>query len=87
MLLYGAIRNLVNIIEILIFARIIMSFLNIQGAGPISNFINLLTEPIIGPARALIYKAGINTGMFDFSPVLAILFLQIIVALAGKILL
>ncbi len=87
MLLYSAIRNLINIIELLIFARIIMSFLNMQGGGPISRFINLLTEPILGPARTLIQKANINTGMFDFSPVVAILFLQIIVILAGKILL
>lgn len=76
--LYRAINILFNIIETLIFIRIILSFLNIGPYNPIGRFIYELTEPVLGPARELIYKLGINTGMFDFSPLLAILILRII---------
>ncbi|NMB27601.1 MAG: YggT family protein [Tissierellia bacterium] len=76
--LYRAINILFNIIETLIFIRIILSFLNIGPYNPIGRFVYELTEPILGPARELIYKLGINTGMFDFSPLLAILILRII---------
>lgn len=86
-LLYRAILRLINIIELLIFVRIIFSFLNISGGGVIIKFIYDMTEPVLGPARALIAKIGINTGMFDFSPIVAILILNIIQKMARIILL
>lgn len=86
-LLYRAILRLINIIELLIFVRIIFSFLNIRGGGVIIKFIYDMTEPVLGPARALIAKTGINTGMFDFSPIVAILILNIIQKIARIILL
>lgn len=84
--LYRAINILFNIIETLIFIRIILSFLNIGPHNPIGRVIYELTEPILGPARELIYKLGINTGMFDFSPIVAILILRIISRILGNIL-
>lgn len=84
--LYRAINILFNIIETLIFIRIILSFLNIGPYNPIGRFIYELTEPVLGPARELIYKLGINTGMFDFSPLLAILILRIISSILRNIL-
>lgn len=87
-LLYRAIRGLINIIEILILVRIVMSFLNVGGrGGSIIGFVHELTEPILGLARQLINKTGINTGMFDFSPILAILILRLIDSIAYRILL
>lgn len=85
-LLYRAIESLINILELLILVRIIFSFLNIRGGGVITKFVYDMTEPILGPARALIYKTGINTGMFDFSPIVAIIILSIIQNLARRIL-
>ncbi len=64
--LYRAINILFNIIETLIFIRIVFSFLNVSPYNPIGRVIYELTEPILGPTRELIYKLGINTGMFDF---------------------
>lgn len=86
-LLYRSVATLINLIEILILARIILSFLNIQGSSTIVRFIYELTEPILGPARQLIAKTGINTGMFDFSPIVAILILRIIDSIVFRILL
>ena len=58
-LLYTAISKLINIIEILILVRIVLSFLNLRGGGIITRFIYEMTEPVLGPARALIAKTGI----------------------------
>lgn len=76
--LYRAINYFFNIIEVLIFVRIIFSYLRIGPYSPIGRVVYELTEPVLFPARELINKLGINTGMFDFSPVLAILILRII---------
>lgn len=32
-----------------------------------------ITEPVVSPCRALLDKAGLRTGMFDFSAVLAMI--------------
>lgn len=84
-LLYGAISRLINIIEVLIIVRIIFSFLNLD-AGVISKFVYDMTEPVLAPARGIIAKIGIDTGMFDFSPLLAILLLRIVRDIAYRLL-
>lgn len=85
-LLYRAISSLINIIEILILIRIVLSFLNVRAGGVIIRFVYDMTEPVLGPARALIAKVGISTGMFDFSPIVAIIILGIIQNIAFRIL-
>jgi YggT family protein len=84
--LYRAIDILFYIIEILIFVRIIFSFLRISPYSALGRIVYELTEPILGPSRELIYKLGINTGMFDFSPMVAILILRIISSIIKAIL-
>ena len=82
MIFYRSLSILVRFIEILILVRIIMSFINISLNSTIGRFVYELTEPILAPARALISKIGINTGMFDLSPIVAMLFLRIILNIA-----
>ena len=84
-LLYKSITILLNIIETLIVVRILFSFLNINKPNMITKFVYEMTEPVLGPARDLIQSLGIKTGMFDFSPLLAILFLRIIYNLVVRI--
>lgn len=86
-LLYKSIEILINLIEMLILIRIVLSFLNIHSDNIFTRIIYELTEPVLGPARELIASLRINTGMFDFSPLLAIIFLRIIYSIAGRILL
>lgn len=62
-----------------------MSFLNINPNNAIGGFIYELTEPVLEPARRLIGKLGINTGMFDFSPILAMFGMRIIYTIIGNI--
>lgn len=76
--LYRSIDLFFYIIELLIFARIIFSFLNIGPYNALGRIIYELTEPILAPARELIYRIGIDTGMLDFSPIIGVLMLRII---------
>lgn len=68
----------INLIETLILVRIFMSFIIRDLGNPLFNFIYQITEPILAPFRNLIDKLGLNTGMIDFSPLLAFLFLDLI---------
>mgnify|MGYP000906275155 CR=1 FL=1 len=85
-ILYTAIDTFVEILELLILVRIILSWFRIGPYNPISRVIYELTEPILSLARNLIYKTGINTGMFDFSPILAVVILRIIQLIISEIL-
>ncbi|NLJ98323.1 MAG: YggT family protein [Tissierellia bacterium] len=84
--LYKSIDLFFYIIELLIFVRIIFSFLNISPYNSIGRIVYELTEPILAPARELIYKLGIDTGMLDFSPIVAMLILRIISSIIKRIL-
>ncbi len=70
----------------MIVIRIIFSFLRIGPYNPIGRFVYEMTEPILGPIRELIYKLGIDTGMFDFSPLIAVLLLRVILSILRVIL-
>lgn len=87
MLLYRTVKILINLIELSIVARIILSFLNINRGGILTSFVYEITEPILGPSRELLNKLNLNMGMFDFSPIVAIFFLKLIETLAIRILL
>lgn len=73
-----ALDKFIYIIELLILIRVIMSFIVRDLNNPIASFIYQITEPILAPARELIRKLGINTGMIDFSPLVALLLLNIV---------
>ena len=72
---------IITLITVAIFARVILSFV-IPMAGPrphpwlisAATFINQVTEPILGPIR----RALPRFGMFDFSPMVALVVLWII---------
>lgn len=85
--IYKALNILINLIEFLILIRILLSFINIRLDNFVGEFIFSMTEPILSPARNLMDKININTGFFDFSPLIAILFLRIFAGIARKILL
>jgi len=83
--LYKAVDYFFYTIELLILIRIIFSYLRIGPYNPIGRIVYELTEPILAPAREIIYKIGIDTGMFDFSPLLAIFILRIISSIIKSI--
>lgn len=59
----------------------LMSWFVNSGNQAVIRFYNMLTrftDPIVRPCRRLLYRLNINTGMFDFSLLLAFLFLEIL---------
>ncbi len=62
---------LFTLLWILVFARVLMSWVDPMGRGPISAFLFQLTEPLLAPIRRLLPPAG----GFDFSPLIVLLVL------------
>jgi len=62
--------------------RIILSWINISPYNPISRITHQITEPLLGKIRQYIKPLG----MFDFSPMIAIILLEVIQRIAGSLL-
>ncbi len=77
-LLIQSIDTFFYVIYLLIFVRILLSWLP-MGGGAITNLIYSLTEPILGPIRQMIDRSPIGGGMsLDFSPVIALFVMNIV---------
>ncbi|NLJ78424.1 MAG: YggT family protein [Tissierellia bacterium] len=85
-ILYRSVDLFFYIIELLILTRIILSFLNVNPYNTIGRIVYELTEPVLAPARELIHRIGIDTGMLDFSPIVSILMLRIVAKIIRNIL-
>ena len=72
--LYTTINMFFNIVFLLILARIILSFLPQYRASTIGEMVYGITEPILAPFQRLIPPLG----MFDISPMVAIIVLGIV---------
>lgn len=58
-------------VTILVFARVIISWVDPRGSNQVSSLIMSLTEPLLAPIRRLLPR----TGMIDFSPTILLLVL------------
>jgi YggT family protein len=77
-LIVNTLDKLFDIIELLILARIIISYIpNLRGSQ-ITEIVYQLTEPVLHPVRELLYKIGLNKGMIDFAPIGAFLLLAVV---------
>ena len=80
---------IIILFTIAIFTRVILSFIiPMAGARPhplllsINQLVNQITEPILGPIRRVLPTLG----MFDFSPMVALIILWLIrAAIAGSL--
>ncbi len=77
-ILFIILKVLCQIWTFLIIFRIILSWTSTYPNGPAVSFLNRTTEPILSPIRRLGVKIAGRTGSIDFSPLIAILVLQII---------
>jgi YggT family protein len=70
-----------TVLSILIFIRAIISWVPgiIDPRGAIAEFLYTVTEPILAPIRSLMPRM-----MFDFSPMLAILLLNILARIVAR---
>lgn len=76
-MLARSISTFANVVYWLVFARVMMSWVVRDLSHPAARFLYEITEPILGPCRALLNKFGIG-GRIDFSPILALLGIQMI---------
>src|SRR4051794_12114597 len=63
-----------NIFSLLLLARVLMSWFNPSPYNPIVQFLHRVTEPVLAPIRRVLPQ----TGMMDFSPLVAIILLILI---------
>ncbi|MBI5051695.1 MAG: YggT family protein [Chloroflexi bacterium] len=73
--LISLLQLLSQLFSLLILARILMSWVQVDRYNPVVKFIFDLTEPILAPIRRVLPQAG----MFDFSPMVAILLMEFLV--------
>ncbi len=59
---------------LLIFGRVLMSWVDPTGRNQISTFLIQTTEPILGPVRRMMPQ----TGMVDWSPLVVLLILGVL---------
>jgi YggT family protein len=72
--LLNFLRFLILGLELLILARVLLSWVDPGGRGQIAQFVIQTTEPILAPIRRMLPR----TGMFDLSPLIVILVLGVI---------
>lgn len=82
MLLYIILRAvswLIDLINFLILVSAILSWFPINGNSRLLNILFMLTEPVLAPARKLLYRFEFTRNLpVDFSPIVAMLFLGVI---------
>ncbi|HET7182169.1 MAG TPA: YggT family protein [Candidatus Limnocylindrales bacterium] len=74
LLLSNLLRILVIGLWLLILARVILSWIDPGGRGRFASLVISLTEPILGPIR----RALPRTGMFDWSPMIVLVILSLL---------
>lgn len=79
LLLTQALGYFFYLLEILIFVRIILSWLPLGYNSAIGRFLYNMTEPILGPVRNMVDRSPIGGGMgLDFSPIFALILMRIV---------
>ena len=72
--LFNFIRVLCEALTVAIILRAIMSWFSPRPTNTLAIILNRITEPILAPLRRIIPMAG----MFDLTPLVAIIILQLI---------
>lgn len=81
-ILYRTVSIVFSVIELVILARVLLSWIPINKSSRIVEFLYMITEPILGPIRGMIEKSPFGKNMmFDFSPIIAFLLIRLVRAL------
>ncbi len=70
-------QALVNAYSLIVFVRVIVSWIQLAPNNPVVHYSRLLTEPLLEPIRKLLPASG---GL-DFSPLILLLLLRFIAGL------
>ena len=76
------IRILAIALNVVIIARVILSWVKLSPSNPIAIIIYGISEPMLKPVRRLLP----NTGGLDFSPIVAIILIMVIQRILNAIL-
>ena len=68
--------NIVNLYSLVVFLAVILSWVKLPHDNPVAQFVNSMTEPVLGPIRRTLPPMG---GM-DFSPMILLIGLQMLKA-------
>ena len=74
-LLVTYVTYLVYALNLAIFGRVVMSWVSPRGDDPISSILYQVTEPILAPIRRVMPSMG----MFDLTPMVALLLLNFVI--------
>ena len=78
-LLIQAISLFFSFLEMLIFVRIILSWLPMAYNSAIGRFLYNMTEPILGPVRDMVDRSPLGGGFgLDFSPIFALILMRLV---------
>jgi YggT family protein len=81
--LYTIIYYVLLVFEIAILARVLLSwFPNLDRNSPVIQLVYQITEPVLKPIRNLLP----NTGGFDFSPLVVLLLISVLMQVLARIL-
>jgi len=75
--LFNLIRYLCEVLSLVIIARVIVSWFSPSPTNRLVIILYQVTEPFLAPLRRIIPRVG----MFDFTPLVAIIILRLIVSL------
>ena len=64
---------------VLLLGRVLMSWVDPTFSKPIGQFLFSITEPVLAPIRKVLPQ----TGMFDFSPLILLLVLSVMIRLVA----
>ncbi len=81
LVLVNFIRMLATVLWLLLIARVILSWTNPMGGGGVVAFIYQATEPILAPIRRVLPP----TGGIDWSPLVAMLLLGVVVRVVAQL--
>ena len=68
------IRLLCDVLTILILLRVVVSWFSLRSTNVLIVILYRVTEPLLAPLRRIIPRVG----MFDFTPLVAVILLQLI---------
>lgn len=63
-----------SILSLAIFVRALLSWFNLDPRNPMIQALNSITEPILDPIRRVMPRIG----MFDLSPIVALILLRVV---------
>ncbi|MFC1941080.1 YggT family protein [Chloroflexota bacterium] len=72
--LFNFLSLLCEVLTLVILARVILSWFSPSSTNMLAVILYRVTEPVLAPLRRIIPRVG----MFDFTPMVAIILLQII---------